>query len=172
MYKIIGADGREYGPINLEQLRQWHAEGRANRQSRILVVGETNWKTLADLAEFSTAADTRPPVLQPIQPLPSPSTPGYSQRTNGFAVTGLILGIFSVVLAFCCCGGFPFNLLGLIFSGIGLAQTNRRPEVYTGKGAAIAGLIISGLSLLLGIAVMLLGVALNWHEIAREFNKF
>lgn len=172
MYKIIGADGREYGPISLEQLRQWHVEGRANGQSRILVVGETNWKTLADLAEFSTASQARPPVLQPIQPLPSPSTSGYSQRTNGFAITGLILGIFSFVLAFCCCGGFPFNILGLILSGIGLVQSHRQPEVYSGKGAAIAGLIISGLSLLIGIAVTLLGIALNWNEIVREFNKF
>ena len=27
MYKIIGADGKEYGPISLEVLRQWIAEG-------------------------------------------------------------------------------------------------------------------------------------------------
>ena len=27
MYKIKGADGKEYGPASLEQLRQWIGEG-------------------------------------------------------------------------------------------------------------------------------------------------
>jgi len=29
VYKIIGADGKEYGPITAEQLRRWIAEGLA-----------------------------------------------------------------------------------------------------------------------------------------------
>jgi hypothetical protein len=37
MYKIIGADGNEYGPVNDEQIRQWIAEGRANEQTRVRV---------------------------------------------------------------------------------------------------------------------------------------
>ena len=41
MYKIIGADGKEYGPITSEQLRQWMAEGRANLQTRVLPEGAT-----------------------------------------------------------------------------------------------------------------------------------
>ena len=35
MYKIIGADGNEYGPITTEQLRQWLAEGRVNAQTKV-----------------------------------------------------------------------------------------------------------------------------------------
>lgn len=160
MYKIIGADGEEYGPISLEQLRLWHNEGRVNAQTRILVIGDTNWKTLAELAEFS-ATTAKPAALPPIRPLPGQVTTGFGRRTNGFAIAGLILGIFSFVISFCCCGGLPFNLLGLIFSVIGLAQINRRPEVYDGKGAAVAGLIISALSLLLGLGIVLFGFAVN-----------
>ena len=33
MYRIIGGDGREYGPISLDQMRQWIAEGRVNAQT-------------------------------------------------------------------------------------------------------------------------------------------
>jgi len=169
MYKIIGVDGREYGPIGLGQLRQWHAEGRVNAQTRVLVTGDAKWKTLADLAEFAPDAG-RPAVPQPIRPLTNPAAMWPTQRTNGFAITGLALGVFSLAISFCCCGGLPFNLLGIIFSGIGLAQIHRRPEIYSGKGAAIAGLVISALSLLLGIGIMIASVALNWDEIAREIE--
>src|SRR5256884_2188133 len=34
MYKIIGADQKEYGPITADQVRQWMAEGRANGQTQ------------------------------------------------------------------------------------------------------------------------------------------
>jgi len=30
-YRIIGADGKTYGPVGIEQIRQWLAEGRAGR---------------------------------------------------------------------------------------------------------------------------------------------
>ena len=53
MYKIIGADGKEYGPISAEQLRQWIAEGRANGQTRVLLEGTADWKTLAEIPEFA-----------------------------------------------------------------------------------------------------------------------
>ncbi len=35
MYKIIGADGKEYGPVTSEQVRQWITEGRANAQTKV-----------------------------------------------------------------------------------------------------------------------------------------
>jgi len=171
MYKIIGADGREYGPVSLAQLRQWLAEGRASLLTRALADGDTDWKTLGELPEFALPPNPPSPP-QAIRPLPGPSAPVRYTQMNGFAVTGLILGVVSFVISFCCCGGLPLNLLGLLFSAIGLAQINRQPEVYTGKGAAVAGLIISGLSLLLGLGIMIVSVAFNWHEILRGMHKF
>ncbi len=53
MYKIIGADSREYGPVTADQLRQWIAEGRANAQTRVQLEGNAEWKTVAELPEFS-----------------------------------------------------------------------------------------------------------------------
>ena len=167
MYKIIGADDREYGPISLEQLRQWQAQGRVDAKTRILVAGETNWKTVADLPEL-TAAAPPPSIPQPIQPLTGQNAIGSGQKTNGFAVAGFVLGLCSL-FSFCCCALLPLNLLGLTFSIIGLMQINRQPENYNGKGLAIAGLIISGLSLLFSIVFQILTVAFNWSEIAREF---
>jgi hypothetical protein len=33
MFKIIGADGRQYGPVSTETIREWIAHGRANAET-------------------------------------------------------------------------------------------------------------------------------------------
>ncbi len=58
MYKIIGADGREYGPVTTEQLRQWIATGRANLQTNAQPEGGTDWRPLA---EFPSSPVPPPP---------------------------------------------------------------------------------------------------------------
>src|ERR1017187_1018418 len=68
MYKIIGADGREYGPVTVDQVHQWIREGRANAQTRVQPEGSTEWKTLAEIPEFAatlSSADARP-VTPPV----------------------------------------------------------------------------------------------------------
>src|SRR5580704_16973820 len=55
MYKIIGADGREYGPVTVEQIQQWIREGRANVQTKVRPEGGTEWKALGELPEFSAS---------------------------------------------------------------------------------------------------------------------
>ncbi len=66
MYKIIGADGKEYGPVNSDQVRQWVREGRANAQTRVQPEGSTDWIALGELAGFEDVlgrrAETVPPV--------------------------------------------------------------------------------------------------------------
>jgi hypothetical protein len=146
MYKIIGADGGTYGPATVEQLRQWIAEGRANAQTQTLADGAMGWKALGALPEFAGHfAPLIPPVIGPLRP--GTSTAGQLPKTNSFATAGLIFGILSLT-CLCCCGGFPFNILGLVFSIIALAQISERPGLYTGRGLAIAGLILSAIGLL------------------------
>jgi len=68
MYKIIGADGKEYGPVSAAQLRQWVQEGRANAQTQVQVEGSTAWSPLGTLPEFAEvfAAGSPPPVVQAV----------------------------------------------------------------------------------------------------------
>jgi uncharacterized membrane protein len=68
MYKIIGADGSEYGPVSIDQVRRWIAEGRADAQTKVQIEGG-EWKTLsespefdADLAAKAVAASAPPKV--------------------------------------------------------------------------------------------------------------
>jgi len=156
MYRIIGADGREYGPVTAGQLRQWIAEGRASAQTPALATGAPAWKPLGALPEF---AGLFPPQPAPpvIGPTPVTVQRWGGRRTNGFAIAGLVCGILSMA---CCCG-CPFSFLGLIFSLIGWSQINRHPEVYEGRGLALAGLILSAASLLLGFGLGLLNLAIH-----------
>jgi uncharacterized RDD family membrane protein YckC len=61
MFSIIGADGKEYGPVTAEKIREWIAAGRANAQTQVRRDGEAAWSTLGSLPEFSPAA-TPPPA--------------------------------------------------------------------------------------------------------------
>ena len=170
MYKIVGADGREYGPATAGQLRQWMAEGRASAQTPTLAPGAPEWKPLGALPEFAGLfAPTFPPVIGPLQR--ATALAGQFHKTNSFATAGLVFGILSAT-GFCCCCGCPFNILGLVFSLIGLAQINRHPELYEGRGLAIAGVILSAASLLFGFALTLLNLVLHPGNLEWHFKTF
>ena len=162
MYRIIGADGREYGPVSAAQLRQWVLENRANAGTSVLLDGTSDWRPLHSIPEFALLF-AHPPL--------SPSTPA-TQRTNPLATAGLVMGIISVTVGLCCCHGFPFNLLGLIFSLIGLNQIRSNRALYDGEGVALAGLVLSIIGLLLGFGMLLMFGAMSifqnrphvWHR--------
>jgi hypothetical protein len=156
IYKIIGEDGREYGPATAGQVRQWIAEGRAEHRTPIFVDGAKDWNFVGLLPEFANdfSASGMPPPIAP--PARETSDAGRMAKTNSYALWGMIFGILSLA---CCCCGFPFGILGLVFSLIGLSQINANPQLHEGRGMAIAGLILSCLSLLLGAGSMLFKLA-------------
>ena len=51
MYKMIGADAQEYGPVSAEQICQWLAEGRVSSETKVQVKGEREWKQVADIGD-------------------------------------------------------------------------------------------------------------------------
>jgi hypothetical protein len=105
MYRIIGADGREYGPVSAEQLRQWMAEGRVNQQTRVLMEGATEWKRAADFPELTASAS--PP---PLHPTPQPSTIG--------SVPNYLMP--AILVTVCCC--LPFGIPAIVYA----AQVNSK----------------------------------------------
>ncbi len=52
MYKIIGGDQKEYGPISADDVRRWILEGRLNDRTLAWKEGGTEWKPLASFPEF------------------------------------------------------------------------------------------------------------------------
>ncbi len=162
MYKIIGADGRQYGPVSAAQIKQWIAEGRVESRTPVFTDGGVDWIFAGLLPEFASCfPGTVPPAVAPLKP---GFAAGRLTVTNSFATTGMICGILAWVM-FCCCCGFPFNFLGLVFSLIGLSQINRHPELYEGRAQAIAGLVLSISSLLLIIFCLMWSVATDNFQV-------
>jgi uncharacterized membrane protein len=67
MYKVIGADQKEYGPVSLEQVRQWISEGRANGETLVQAEGGTDWRPLSSFPELNelltvTSLPSSPPA--------------------------------------------------------------------------------------------------------------
>jgi hypothetical protein len=97
------------------------------------------------VSQYDQYQSAPPPAYPPEQPgygQPAYGQPGYQPpRTNTMAILGLVFA-------------FVFSPLGVVFSAIGLKQIKERRE--GGRGLALAGLIISILSIVVGILLVVL----------------
>jgi Domain of unknown function (DUF4190)/GYF domain 2 len=164
MYRIIGSNQLEYGPLTAEQLRQYILEGRADANTQTKYEGTENWKPLSSFPEFASALNISRPGYAPPT---AASFPGQPVKNNGMAVSSLIFGLLSFFVGWLCCGPL-FSLLGIIFGFVGISQINKNPTFQTGKGMAITGIILSIIGLIISVILILifgllgaLGDALN-----------
>lgn len=95
MYKIIGADGQQYGPVNPDQIRRWMAENRVRAETLLQAEGATDWKPLSSFPEFSELRAVPPGITPPIVPPPAVSNPRASNKIPA-GVCGILLGAFGV----------------------------------------------------------------------------
>jgi hypothetical protein len=158
MYKIIGSDHTQYGPVAADQVRQWIAEGRLDASTLLQPEGATDWKPLSAFPEFASVLASLPPgAAPPTIPVPIAGGPSHP-KTNTMAATGFVLGLLSMLIGWLCCLAFLLSPLGFIFSVIGFTQIKRKPAEQTGKGLAIAGIILS----VFGIIVSIVCLVLFW----------
>jgi len=141
MYKIIGTDQKEYGPVSPEDLRRWIIEGRADANTRVQREGETEWKPLSAFPEFSGDLKNVPPSAAPPKIVePSVKDPEeYSAKILGKEITidavsyikrswELYKSQFSLIfpstlvlfIAASACGGIPYfgAVIGIILNGV------------------------------------------------------
>jgi hypothetical protein len=153
VYKILGGDGREYGPVTVDQLREWVRQGRADARTLVLREGETGWKPLTGWPEFAVPAVTRPDTVVAAGVPPLPGSAGLPQRkaqTSPMAVTSLVMGLLSIVVCWC---SPLFSVLGIIFALMAFSQIKSNPSQQGGKGLAVAGLICSIAGIVFALAV-------------------
>ena len=124
-------DGKKYGPVSGQDLRQWLAEGRLKPTDHVWTEGMVGWVPLHTVEEFSNA-----PVPQTYAQVPTQTAP---QQGNGMAVAGMVLGIVSLVLI---CIWFLSPILAIVGLCLSIAGKKRADETNTGKGMALAGIIL------------------------------
>jgi hypothetical protein len=144
MYKIIGADQKEYGPVTADQLRQWIAEGRVSLQTQVLPEGATEWKALGALPEFATASPAPVPATLSI---PAPA-PAGAELVNGpaiglivTAILGVLIQIFSLIV----------NLAGASF----LASSQMPREAWANMFSGTIGVILNIIGILVSVVILL-----------------
>lgn len=149
MYKIIGADQKEYGPITADQLRQWISEGRINAHTKVQIEGTVGWKSVLELPELAAAL----PVAAPPSMTPAPvAMAPAATKSNQTAVWAMVTGILSLIP---CCWGIPIiAVVSIVLGCIALSQIKKNPQ-QTGSGFAIAGLIMGILSLVVAVIIWL-----------------
>lgn len=149
MYKIIGADQKEYGPVSADQLRQWIRDGRVNAHTRARLESTGDWQPLSSFGEFAGAF--QPGVAT--QPMP-PGTfsagalpVGGSRETALQAVKGPAIALIVISSL-----GVALYLLVAVGGFIGVAMgrtTENESDTLLGSflclfGAAMNGLVLFG----------------------------
>ena len=108
MFTIVGSDGKEYGPVAADKVREWIAGGRANLQTKARQADNTEWKILGDFADFAppglapeppplTAAVPPPPAMAPAEPVdPRSLAAGLIARAAPLDVFGCLARSFEL----------------------------------------------------------------------------
>jgi Domain of unknown function (DUF4190)/GYF domain 2 len=153
MYRVLGADSKEYGPVSGEVMRQWITEGCAHAQTRVCLEGSAEWQALVSVPEFEALFPPAPAVPLAVM------APGEA-KTSDMAIASLVLGVLGL------CG--ITALAGLILGITGLGKINRSGGRLRGRGLAIEGICVSSVMLFLSIPFM---AGLTLPAIARAKHR-
>jgi len=85
-YKIIGSDGNEYGPVTLDQLKDWIHEGRLDGETQVQRSDQNAWGPAASLSELGLTSSPPPALAPPSRPVPSAPIASLDERKLASAV--------------------------------------------------------------------------------------
>ena len=88
-YKIIGADGREYGPATLDELIEWVREGRVGRQTQVWSSTDERWTPAGRMTELAAWIGAMPDHSTPVEIAPA----GFWLRFAAFWVDQVLIAI-------------------------------------------------------------------------------
>lgn len=95
MFTILGADGKEYGPVTAGKIHEWISGGRATLATKARRADETEWKTLADFPEFAAPATAaEPPPAGGAAPAPAPLTGSAKEIAESFSARAAQIDVF------------------------------------------------------------------------------
>ena len=95
-YKIIGGDGREYGPVALDEIKAWIRDGRVGRATQIWRDDSASWLPAAQYqelqAEIPSAAGTAGEFQGEMEAV------GFWPRAGAYILDQLLLGAVSLLI--------------------------------------------------------------------------
>jgi hypothetical protein len=143
MYKILGGDGKEYGPVSSDTLRQWVREGRANAQTQVKVEGAADWQALGSIPELDAMFRAAPPAMSA-----APAGPGVVYE-----------------------GNYELDIFGCVSRSFDLFKVNMGPMIVATLIAfspQIVGTIVRMFSIIpiIGILFSLVGMVISLATIA------
>lgn len=155
MYKIIGADGKEYGPVSGEQIKVWIGEGRLNAQSQIQAEGSVDWKALEAFPEFTAAL--RPNVVPPFRTaMPEAKPTGREAALRSVNGPAVALKIFGGLLAF----AILFGVARIVMLGTGtFTMRGEMPDGEMPRSFAIGIVSLMTLVNIVQVALIFVGAA-------------
>jgi hypothetical protein len=159
MYRIIGVDGKEYGPVSADQLRQWIAEGRVNLQTQIKPEGATEWQPLSSFPDLVPPAGITPPPPPPGF-LPAAPVPVSPEVVSGPAISLIVLGAVNLVLVLVRGVVMVAGTSMQNFGGTGNPDIDKMIMAFSGS----AGLLAIAFGLAGGIFILLGGIKMKKLE--------
>ena len=84
--------------------------------------------------------------------------PTLRKQTSGLAVTGMVLGMLSLLLFWAWLLALLLALLGIVFSALGISQCSK--PGWTGMGMAVTGLVCALLTAMIWVALAILVASL------------
>lgn len=127
---------QQYGPVDIETLKSWLAQGRLGANDLVWKEGMENWVPANTLEELS--GNIAPPVQVQTQ---------NNKIVPGQATTSMVLGILSIVLN---CAGLILGILALKYRKKGLELIKSQPDKYTGEGFCTAGYVMGIIGIVIG----------------------
>ena len=138
-------DGRQYGPINEDELRRWAQENRLGPQDLVWSEGMAEWSAAATVPGlFPEGA----PVVAS-QPVAQADYPA-----KGMGIASLVLGIVSIPTCFCY--GVPAIICGALGLAFGVNSRRKAQEAGTDNPMAKAGVITGTIGLILGVVYLVI----------------
>jgi len=168
MFTIIGGDGKEYGPVPANQLRDWIAAGRANLDTQAKAAGSEEWRRVGDYVEFGAPSPVAPAIpSEEADPaaLPVPETAAASAPLAGRGERLLAQTLDNVIGLACALPGLIMMALAAVSAGFGLGTDLDKLTTAAGFGA---GLMVTLAALIALAAVQLWMVVTSGQTIGKR----
>lgn len=149
-FKIIGTDGKEYGPVDLATLLHWARQRRVAAQTRVWDSRTGNWQHAALIPELVNVFETQR-LAAPLAPAAQEGSP---RDVKSMAT---IPAVFMLVVASICLAWAAFGLVfGILVNcfQVGVSLASEAPEAAFSFLFGMLGILLNAVSILINVLII------------------